>query len=59
MFEKIEYQVERIEGDYAYLRNLTMATDELKCVARALLPEAINQGSYLVYEMLAYELVEG
>lgn len=57
MFERIDYQVERIDGDYAYLRNLTMEAEELKCVARALLPEGTDQGSYLAYEMLSYELV--
>ena len=33
--ETMEYTVERIDGDYAYLRNETRETDELKCVARA------------------------
>lgn len=52
------YQIASIEGDYAYLRNMTIETDELKCVARALLPEAIKEGSQLIYEMLDYTLAD-
>ena len=52
----IEYVVERIDGDYAYLKNLTEETDELKCVARALLPEGINEGTKLIYEMFEYSM---
>ena len=53
---KTEYIVERLDGDYAYLRNLTEETDELKCVARALLPEEINEGTKLIYEMFEYSM---
>ena len=52
----IEYIVEKIDGDYAYLKNLTEETDELKCVARALLPEGINEGAKLIYEMFEYSM---
>ena len=54
--EKTEYIVEKIDGDYAYLRNLTEETDELKCVARALLPDGIDEGTKLVYEMFEYNI---
>lgn len=57
MFETQEYIVEKIDGDYAYLKNLTVCVDELKCVARALLPEEISEGSRLKYEMMSYELL--
>lgn len=57
LFEVQEYVVERIDGDYAYLKNLTNVTDELKCVARALLPEEIGEGTKLRYEMMSYEVV--
>lgn len=57
LFEAQEYVVERIDGDYAYLKNLTNETDELKCVARALLPEEIGEGTRLRYEMMSYEVV--
>ncbi len=51
------FEVERIDGDYAYLRRTDEEQDELKLVARALLPEAIMEGSKLKYEMLQYELM--
>lgn len=57
IFMEQQYIVERIDGDYAYLRNQTNTTDDLKCVARALLPE-ISEGSKLRYEMMSYEVIE-
>lgn len=57
MFERVDYIVARIDGDYAYLRLLDAPEEELKCVARALLPEAIMEGSRLAYEMMQYTLV--
>ena len=51
------FEVERIDGDYAYLRRTDEEQDELKLVARALLPDAIMEGSKLKYEMLQYELM--
>lgn len=55
--DKIYYTVERLDGDYAYLRKDDDAPDETKCVARALLPSEIAEGSRLLYEMLEYTLV--
>lgn len=57
MFERIEYTVDKIDGDYAYLKNMAEPDEEPKCVARALLPEGISEGSKLVYEMLQYTLM--
>ncbi len=57
MFERIEYTVERIDGDYAYLKNDAEPNAELKCVARALLPDTIAEGSRVAYEMLEYSLI--
>lgn len=57
MFGEIFYTVERIDGDYAFLKNTSEPDNELKCVARALLPEEINEGSKLRYEMMSYEIV--
>ncbi|MBQ8951338.1 MAG: chorismate--pyruvate lyase [Eubacterium sp.] len=57
MFERIEYTVERIDGDYAYLKNMAEPDEEPKCVARALLPEEISEGSRLSYEMFQYSLI--
>lgn len=57
MFERVDYIVARIDGDYAYLQLVDTPEEELKCVARALLPEAIMEGSRLAYEMMQYTLV--
>lgn len=56
MFERIDYSVERIDGDYAYLKRLDNPDVELKCVARALLPPEIMEGSHVIYEMLEYRM---
>ena len=57
MFERIDYIVGRIDGDYAYLNRLDDTTAEEKCVARALLPAEIVVGSQLKYELLQYEII--
>lgn len=57
MFEAIEYTVENIDGDYAHLHRVDNPDEELKLVARALLPDMIREGSLLKYEMLQYELL--
>jgi len=58
MFERIEYTVEKIAGEYAYLRNDADPSEELKCVARALLPSEVDEGTRLAYEMFQYSVVE-
>ena len=50
------YIVARIDGDYAWL-NRTDAQEEPLFIARALLPEEIDEGTKLKYEMLQYEIV--
>lgn len=57
MFKRIEYMVERLDGDYAYLRNEAEPIEELKCVARALLPEEVSEGTRLAYEMFQYRII--
>ena len=52
MFERIDYEVGRIDGDYAYLNQLLNPDEEEKCVARAMLPDSINVGTKLAYEMM-------
>ena len=52
------YEVVSIDGDYANLRRTDIESDDLKLVARALLPDGIGEGSRLKYEMLQYELAE-
>ena len=51
------YVVVSIEGDYANLKRTDVESDDLKLVARALLPAEINEGSQLKYEMMAYQLI--
>ncbi len=48
------YEVVSIDGDYANLRRTDIESDDLKLVARALLPAEIREGSKLRYEMLTY-----
>ena len=50
------YIVARIDGDYAWL-NRTDAEEEPLFIARALLPEEIDEGTKLKYEMLQYEII--
>ena len=50
------YIVARIDGDYAWL-NRTDAEEETLFIARALLPEEIDEATKLKYEMLQYEIV--
>lgn len=55
--ETIYYIVDSIDGDYANLERTDIEDSGLKLVARALLPDGINEGSKLKYEMLQYELI--
>ena len=48
------YEVVSIDGDYANLRRTDIESDDLKLVARALLPEEIYEGCKLRYELLQY-----
>lgn len=52
------YEVASIDGDYANLRRIDIESEEIKLVARALLPAEINVGSKLKYEMFQYEVIE-
>lgn len=53
------YVVESIDGDYANLRRTDIESDDLKLVARALLPEGISEGTKLKYELMQYSIFEG
>ena len=57
MFERIDYYVKRIDGDYAYLQRLDDEGTEEKCVAMALLPPQNVEGSRLAYELMQYEVI--
>lgn len=52
----IEYTVVRIDGDYAYLLQEGQSGEDEKCVARALLPPEIAEGTKLHYEMMEYSI---
>lgn len=52
----MEYIVARIDGDYAFLQQIDQPQEEEKCVARALLPPEIAEGSKIHYEMMEYTL---
>jgi hypothetical protein len=55
--ETFYYEVVSIEGDYANLKRTDTDSDDLKLVARALLPAEIVEGSKLKYEWMQYELI--
>ncbi len=56
MFEAIYYEVVSIDGDYANLKKIDGESDDLKLVARALLPAEICEGSKVKYEMMSYSM---
>ena len=51
------YIVVSIDGDYANLKRTDIESDDLKLVARALLPEDIAEGTNLKYELMRYFIV--
>ena len=51
------YEVVCIDGDYANLKRTDIETEDIKLVARALLPDGIGEGTKLKYEMLKYEII--
>lgn len=57
LFETWFYEVVSIDGDYAHLKRTDAEIDDLKLVARALLPAEIFVGCQLKYEMMQYEIV--
>lgn len=52
------YEVDSIDGDYVNLRRVDIESDDLKLVARALLPEGIAVGTRLKYEMMQYSIAQ-
>lgn len=55
--ETFLYEVVRIDGDYANLKRTDIESDELKLVARALLPPEVMEGTKLKYEWMQYEII--
>jgi hypothetical protein len=51
------YEVVSIDGDYANLKRTDIETDDLKLVARALLPAEIMEGSKLKYVLMQYQMI--
>lgn len=52
------YEVVSIDGDYANLKRTDIASEDLKLVARALLPAEIYEGCHLKYQWMQYEMSE-
>lgn len=53
-----DYVITKIEGEYAYLREIGgISSDEL-FIALALLPQGVDIGTKLHYEMLEYTVIE-
>ncbi len=55
--EPKDYEVIRIEGEYAYLRELDRTDSEPLFIALALLPSGTDEGTRLHYEMLSYTII--
>ena len=56
--EPKDYIVSRIEGEYAYLKELETGSNEELFIALALLPMGTDVGTKLHYEMLEYTVIE-
>lgn len=50
--EPKDYIVEKIDGDYAHLKNL--ADGEVMLIARALIPDECDEGTLLHWENFVY-----
>ena len=57
--EPKDYTLVKIEGEYAYLREIGESDPEKDIyIALALLPPGVDMGDKLHYEMFAYSLVK-
>ena len=56
LMETWHYEVVSIDGDYANLRRTDIDSDDLKLVARALLPAEIVEKCRLKYELMQYTI---
>ncbi len=52
-----DYEVVKIEGEYAYLREIGASEGDDIFIAMALLPSGIDVGTKLHYEMLEYTII--
>lgn len=55
---RFQYQVMSIDGDYANLKRIDIESENIKMVARALLPPDIAEGTKLLYEYLQYQIMD-
>lgn len=55
--EPKDYIVVKIEGEYAYLREVGKGEDEDLFLALALLPMGVDVGTKLHYEWLSYTII--
>ena len=53
-----DFVIIRIDGEYAYLKEIGNEASDEVCVALFLLPMNVDVGSNLHYEMLEYTLIE-
>lgn len=52
-----DYVVVKLYGDYADLKRTDIESDELLMIARALLPDDVEEGTKLHYEMFEYTVI--
>lgn len=55
--EPIDYTLVKMEGDYAYLRPDGKGEEDDLFIAMALLPEGVDVGTRLHYEMMEYTII--
>lgn len=55
--EPKDYIVTKIEGEYAYLKELSGSDENQIFIALALLPEGADIGTKLHYEMFEYTII--
>lgn len=53
--EPKDYIVDKIDGEYAHLKNL--ADGEIMLIARALIPEESDEGTILHWENFIYSVI--
>lgn len=53
-----DYVITKIEGEYAYLREINGSSDDELFIALALLPLGVDIGTKLHYEMLEYTIID-
>lgn len=53
-----QYIVTKIDGDYAHLSRIDCRSNDDLLVARALLPQEIEEGCKLLFEDFSYRIIE-